>query len=216
MNPHFDFKVVVAGPFAAGKTTMITAISDQNVVGTEAPTTGEEAAVKATTTVGMEYGTLSAASDEFSVELNVYGVPGQERFQFMWDIVGVGMEGLFLLVDGAAPATWRQSANVGAYFQRRFASPVVVGVNRAADRPDIVAAVEAEIPIEGASYIGFDATDRGDARDALVELLLFILDEMPEDDPNGDLADDERLIEDATAARHADERDPTTPKPTAR
>lgn len=200
MAPHFDFKVVVAGPFASGKTTMISAISDDDVVGTEAPTSGEEAAVKATTTVGMEYGTLSAATDELSVELNVYGVPGQDRFRFMWDIVGVGMDGLFLLVDGTSPETWSQSAAVGRYFQDRFGGPVVVGVNRAADRPDLIEKVRAELPFEGASYLGFDATERDGARDALVELLLCILDELP-DELDDWLDHEERLIEEARAAR---------------
>ncbi len=178
MNPHFDFKIVVAGPFAAGKTTMIAASADGPLVGTEAPTSGGEAAVKATTTVGMEYGTLAVASDSFSVELNLYGVPGQERFSFMWDIVGVGMDGLFLLVDADRPETWATSATMAAHFGALSSTPVVVGVNRASTRPEVVEQVRHAVPVPGARYIGFEVIDPQDARNALLELLLHMLEQM--------------------------------------
>ncbi len=181
MSNRFSFKIVVAGPFAAGKTTLITTVSDRPVVGTEAPTSGHEAAVKATTTVGMEYGTLSAGDDHLGVELDLYGVPGQERFSFMWDIVGMGMDGLFLLVDGTSPETWAESASVGRYFQDRFPTPVVVAVNRATDRPDLVDQVRQAIPVAGALYLGFDVVDAEATRDAIVDLLLMMLDELPEE-----------------------------------
>ncbi len=175
MTMQYDFKVVVAGPFASGKTTMITASSDGPLVGTEAPTSGDEALVKEMTTVGMEYGTLKHQTDAFTVELNLYGVPGQERFSFMWDIVSVGMDGLFLLVDADRPETWETSARMAAHFQRNNNHPVVVGVNRALDRPDLVEAVRSQVPVEGATYVGFDVTDREQAQNALIELLINIL-----------------------------------------
>ncbi len=181
MSNRFSFKIVVAGPFAAGKTTLITTVSDRPVVGTEAPTSGHEAAVKATTTVGMEYGTLSAGDDHNAVELDLYGVPGQERFSFMWDIVGMGMDGLFLLVNGSSPESWTESASVGRYFKDRFPTPVVVAVNRATDRPDLVDDVRRAIPIPGALYLGFDVINAEATRDAIVELLLLMLDELPEE-----------------------------------
>lgn len=182
MIPHFDFKIVVAGPFAAGKTTMIAASADGPLVGTEAPTSGGEAAVKATTTVGMEYGTLALATDTFSVELNMYGVPGQERFSFMWDIVGVGMHGLFLLVDADRPETWATSATMASHFRNISSTPVVVGVNRASTRPEVVEQVRQAVPVPNASYVGFEVVDPQDARNALLELLLQMLDQM-DDEP---------------------------------
>src|SRR5690349_7409502 len=105
----FEFKVVVAGPFASGKTTFISVISDSSVVGTEAPTSGEDASVKATTTVGMEYGTYEVTDGGLHVVLHLYGVPGQSRFEFMWDIVGEGMDGLLVIVDATDPSTWSEA-----------------------------------------------------------------------------------------------------------
>ncbi len=175
MTLHYAFKVVVAGPFASGKTTMITASSDGPLVGTEAPTSGDEARVKEMTTVGMEYGTLKHETDHFSVELSLYGVPGQERFSFMWDIVSSGMDGLFLLVDAERPETWETSSRIADHFQRNSSHPVVVGVNRAKGRPEITEAVRDQVPVDGATYVGFDVTDREQAQNALIELLLSIL-----------------------------------------
>ena len=104
------FKVVVAGAFGVGKSTLIRAVSDAAVVGTEAPTSGSEATVKATTTVGMEYGTFTVGRGAGAVELRLYGLPGQERFRFMWDIVAVGADGVLLLVDATRPDTWEDAA----------------------------------------------------------------------------------------------------------
>ncbi len=176
MIPHYDFKIVVAGPFASGKTSMIEASSDVPLVGTEAPTSGDEGLVKESTTVGMEYGSLRHESDLLTVALNLYGVPGQERFNFMWDVVGLGMDGLFLLVDAERPDTWPTSAKIATHFLRNGEIPTVVGVNRATDSPEIVAAVQREVPVPGAAYLGFDVVNPEAAQDALVELLLVILD----------------------------------------
>lgn len=172
---NFTFKVVVAGPFASGKTTMIAASSDDPLVGTEAPTTGEEAVVKAMTTVGMEFGTLRHESDGLTVELSLYGVPGQERFSFMWDIVSVGMDGFFLLVDASRPETWQTSANIGEHFRGQSSCPIVVGINRAGDDTEVIEKVQNEVPIPGATYITFDVVSPTSAQNALAELLLLML-----------------------------------------
>ena len=174
-KPQFDFKVVVAGPFAAGKTTMIAASADGPLVATEAPTSGEEAAVKAMTTVGMEYGTLRRETDMFTVELRLFGVPGQERFSFMWDIVSVGMDGLFILVDASRPETWATSKTIANYFTRSMRRPVVVGINQRTENPDILQQVQAVVGLPEARYVLFDVTDREQAQDALIDLLLAIL-----------------------------------------
>ena len=181
MLPHFDFKLVVAGPFASGKTTLVAAITDE-VVGTEAPTSGAEAEVKELTTVGMEYGTLPLANDVFTAELGVYGVPGQERFKFMWSIVAEGMDGLVLLVDADRPETWDDSFRVGQYFQSMNPTPIVVGVNRASTRPDIVDDVERMAPFDGAQFIGFEVPDREQARQLFVTLLMDVLDALPDEE----------------------------------
>ena len=172
----YDFKVVVAGPFASGKTTMINASSDDPLVGTEAPTSGDEAAVKAMTTVGLEFGTLRYEEDGATVELNIYGVPGQKRFSFMWDIVSVGMDGFFLLVDASRPETWSNSLEIGEYFAPLSTCPLVVGINRATNDA-VVDEIRQSVSIPGAVYLTFDVMDSISAQNALMELLLLMLEE---------------------------------------
>ncbi len=198
MTEHFDFKIVVAGAFAVGKTTLISAMAENGVVGTEVPTSGSEADVKDTTTVGMEYGTLSADGDGFAVELNVYGVPGQRRFSFMWDVVGVGLDGLLLMVDATRPDTWSEATEVAEHFLGIDDVPVVVAVNRADEVADAVNLVADAVAVPGAAYIACDPTDRVSARNALIEVLFLVLDSLPDD--GVELTDEEMIIEQARAA----------------
>jgi signal recognition particle receptor subunit beta len=184
-----SFKIVVAGSFAAGKSTLIREISDTGVVGTEAPTSGPESLVKETTTVGTEFGTLTVGEPDDAVELLLHGLPGQERFRFMWDIVAIGADGFVLLVDAERPETWPESAAMAAYLEEQITAPVVVGVNRARARPDLVAQVAAALGRSDLVLVPCDVTDRSSARELVVELLLLVLDRLDgaeelDDDPS--------------------------------
>ena len=88
-------KVVVTGPFSAGKTQFVKTISDIPVLSTERKISAREKGMKAQTTVAMDYGRVQLGDD--IVHLN--GTPGQSRFDFMWDILSKEMHGLVLIVD---------------------------------------------------------------------------------------------------------------------
>ncbi|MEJ2042228.1 MAG: ATP/GTP-binding protein [Reinekea sp.] len=90
------YKIVFAGQVGAGKTTAINAISDIPVVSTEANTSDSLAQTKQKTTVAMDYGALHLSNDD---KVFLYGTPGQERFNFMWEILSVGALGIVLLID---------------------------------------------------------------------------------------------------------------------
>ena len=79
------FKLLVTGPFAAGKTTLIQSVSQTPVVDTDVVTTGDESAIKSRTTVAMDFGTYVV--DGGDVRLLMFGTPGQPRFWFMTDIL---------------------------------------------------------------------------------------------------------------------------------
>jgi hypothetical protein len=177
-----SFKIVVAGSFAAGKSTLIREISDTGVVGTEAPTSGPEALVKETTTVGTEFGTLTIGDDDDAVELLLHGLPGQDRFRFMWDIVAVGADGFVLLVDAERPETWAETAAMAEDLLTQVDAPLVVGVNRARDREDLVADVRAVLGRDDLLLFPCDVTDHYSARELVVELLLLVLDRLADDD----------------------------------
>lgn len=178
-----SFKVVVAGSFAAGKSTLIREISDTGVVGTEAPTSGPEALVKETTTVGTEFGTLTIGDGEEAVELLLHGLPGQDRFRFMWDIVAIGADGFVLLVDAERPETWAETVAMADRLLVEIDAPLVVGVNRARGRDDLVAAVQEAFGRDDLLLFPCDVTDHFSARELVVELLLLVLDGL-DDDPD--------------------------------
>lgn len=91
-----QFKIIFTGPVGAGKTTAISSISDQPPVTTDATATDMTKNRKPSTTVAMDYGILNLPGGE---KLHLYGTPGQERFDFMWDILTQGGIGLILLLD---------------------------------------------------------------------------------------------------------------------
>src|SRR6476646_8632239 len=88
-------KMVVTGPFAAGKTEFIGSISEIAVVRTERKITDATRVVKAQTTVAMDFGRITIDKE---LVLYLFGTPGQERFDFMWEILGEGMLGYLLLL----------------------------------------------------------------------------------------------------------------------
>jgi small GTP-binding protein len=89
------YKVVVTGPFNAGKTEFIRTISDIPIVTTERRISDDFKSVKDETTVAMDYGQVRLDGDVF----HLYGTPGQPRFDFMWDILAKEMHAFILLVD---------------------------------------------------------------------------------------------------------------------
>jgi len=91
-----QYKIIFTGPVGAGKTTAINSISDSPPIKTDAAATDMTKSRKASTTVALDYGVMNLAGGE---KIHLYGTPGQERFDFMWDILTVGGIGLILLLD---------------------------------------------------------------------------------------------------------------------
>ena len=91
-----EYKIVFAGPVGAGKTTSIASISDIEPFSTEEFATDEVKDMKEKTTVAMDYGLMELESGG---HIHLYGVPGQMRFDFMWEIITDGGIGLILLLN---------------------------------------------------------------------------------------------------------------------
>lgn len=100
-----NMKIVFAGAVGAGKTTAISAVSDIEVVNTEELATDDVQLMKATTTVALDYGQLKLADQSL---LHLYGAPGQERFDFMWEILAQGALGVIVMIDDACADPFAQ------------------------------------------------------------------------------------------------------------
>ncbi len=91
--------ILVVGPMGAGKTTAISSLSDIETVRTEAVNTERNVVDKATTTVALDYGEIALSPTE---KVRLYGVPGQKRFDFMWQILKQRAVGMLMLVKNDA------------------------------------------------------------------------------------------------------------------
>lgn len=89
-------KIIFTGPVGAGKSTAIASLSDIPPVSTDEAASDMTKARKASTTVAMDYGVMNLQG---GAKIHLYGTPGQERFDFMWDILTTGGIGLVLLLD---------------------------------------------------------------------------------------------------------------------
>jgi small GTP-binding protein len=170
-------KIVVTGPFAAGKTTLIRTISEITVLSTERGITDDTRSRKAETTVAMDFGRITIDRD---LVLYLFGTPGQERFDFMWEILGEGMLGYVLLVDAERPETLDEAETILAAFRRMAHVPFVVALNRAGDvDPRLEDAVRARLGLSSATpVVPCDATDKDSVKAVLLALLYSVLDEI--------------------------------------
>ena len=129
-------KILIAGGFGAGKTTLVSAISEVRPLLTEEPlstaSVGRDNLVglpnKTTTTVALDFGRITISEN---LVLYLFGVPGQERFWFMWDELAYGALGAVVLADVRRLDDCFPSVT---YFEKR-ALPFLVAVNCFDDAP---------------------------------------------------------------------------------
>jgi small GTP-binding protein len=120
-------KMVVTGPFNAGKTAFIQSVSEIDVVATERKITTEAEKVKETTTVAMDFGRITVDDD---LVLYLFGTPGQKRFDFMWEILSEGMLGFIVMIDSTRPETFREARSILQTFRAYAPTPYVVAANK--------------------------------------------------------------------------------------
>jgi small GTP-binding protein len=170
-------KVVVTGPFAAGKTTLIRTISEITVLSTERGVTDSTRKRKAETTVAMDFGRITIDRD---LVLYLFGTPGQDRFDFMWEILGEGMIGYLLLVDASREDSVQEAAGILDAFRTMARVPYVVALNRAsAEDHALVDSVRQQLEIPSdVAILECDATDKESVKNVLLALLYAVLDEV--------------------------------------
>jgi len=169
-------KVLIAGPFAAGKTQFINTVSEIKTVKTERRIQySDEKQVKEYTTVAMDFGKIRIDDEH---ELYLFGTPGQFRFNFMWEILGEGALGIIILVDSTDPTTFHEARKIINFFQSRFPVPIVVGANKQ-DLPNAWSPEDVRIALdinedEGIPVIPVSAIDKESVKNALLTLFEII------------------------------------------
>lgn len=145
-------RVVVTGPVGAGKSTFIRSVSEIEVVDTDCRATESETTeIKQNTTVAFDFGRLQFCPD---MALHIYGTPGQERFDFMWDILIERAHAYILLVAANRPQQFRQARRILNFMSQKADLPMIIGLTHS-DLP------EAWTPEDVMSALGYtNANDR--------------------------------------------------------
>ncbi|SDQ70757.1 GTP-binding protein [Thermostaphylospora chromogena] len=123
-------KILIAGGFGVGKTTLVGAVSEIRPLRTEEVLTERGVGVddlsgvenKNTTTVAMDFGRITIRE---GLVVYLFGTPGQERFWFMWDELSYGALGAVVLADTRRLTDCFPSVD---YFEQR-GTPFIVAVN---------------------------------------------------------------------------------------
>jgi signal recognition particle receptor subunit beta len=173
-RPPIPVKIVIAGGFGVGKTTAVGAISEIDVLTTEAAMTEVAAEIdrtghtpdKTLTTVALDFGRITIDSE---IKLYLFGTPGQDRFGFMWRDLTEGALGALVIVDTRRLDECYPAVD---YFEK-IGLPFVIAVNMFDGRleHDLTDVRWALSVGESTPLITIDARSRRSVRDALVAVL---------------------------------------------
>ena len=171
-------KIVIAGGFGVGKTTLVGSVSEITPLTTEAIMTSAGVGVddtrqvpgKTTTTVAMDFGRISIDHD---LILYLFGTPGQTRFWFMWDELVRGAIGAVVMVDTRRLADC--FAAIDFFEHRRL--PYLVAINcfdgvQYHDANDVreALAISPDVPV-----LSCDARTRDSTKNVLIALVEHVL-----------------------------------------
>jgi len=164
------FKLIVTGAVNSGKTTFVRSISEIEPISTEAPVSESKTRkVKSMTTVAFDYGRLTI-DDEYV--LNIYGTPGQSRFDFVWDALAVKAIGVIYLVDSSSEESIIETLSIYDYFSTNFDLPSVIAITKL----DMENAIELEdiqmlMNLNDQVFIPCQATEKAQVKSALIALM---------------------------------------------
>lgn len=131
-----EWSVLFMGPVGAGKTEAIRSLSDIEVLDTDVGATDDTALLKEKTTVSMDVGVLNLGDGD---KLRLYGAPGQERFNFMWEILVEHAKGVVIMLNHANRdplSDFRYYVNSLEKLLTQRTVPVVVGITHVDDSRD--------------------------------------------------------------------------------
>ena len=170
------FKILITGSFGSGKTTFVKTLSEIDPLLTEKNISRPErrSENKQTTTVAMDMGKLKIGDD---IEVHLFSTPGQERFDFMFDILSKGILGAIILVDATSEESITVAEDLAKKIRERFDIPMLYAVTKL-DMPNAKSLEEIKAflsSIEGVSVEPLDPRDKESGKEVLVKLLSMMV-----------------------------------------
>ncbi|MEH1871055.1 GTP-binding protein [Nostoc sp.] len=169
--------LIVTGTVGAGKSTFIRSVSEIDVVDTDTRATDETALLKARTTVALDFGRLQFSA---GMAVQLYGTPGQSRFDFMWDILIRKAHAYILLVAAHRPGEFRQARQILAFMNQRVQIPMIIGVTHtdcagAWSEEDVLLALGFTPEGNRPPIVKVNATQRDSVAEAVIVLVQHLM-----------------------------------------
>jgi signal recognition particle receptor subunit beta len=166
-------KMAIVGEIGSGKTQLVNTLSEISPFTTEVKSTVDIG--KQYTTVGIDYGRLSLSDDTV---LGLYGLPGQARYDFLWNMVSESLWGVIILIKFSETFQYKDLAKALQFFDKHnYGVPIVIGLTHSENASKeslakIISMINLVLDDQGivAPIIPFDAR-RSDS--ALLPLAVF-------------------------------------------
>lgn len=165
-------KIIITGPFNSGKTELVKTLSEIQVVETEEKIYNKKSLDKASTTVVMDFGRRTIDNDTV---VYLFGTPGQERFDFMWEILSKNMVGFMVIID-STEKDFSPAIKILDFFKEKSDVPFIIVANKqdlggALPKEEIrkLLGISPDVPI-----VECVATDKSSADIALKKILELI------------------------------------------
>ena len=170
------FKILITGSFGSGKTTFVKNISEIEPLLTEKKisTPARRSEDKQTTTVAMDMGKLKIGED---AEVHIFSTPGQERFDFMIEILSKGILGAVILVDATNPNSVKEALHLAENIRKHYDIPIVFAVTKT-DKEGAKSLEEIKLELEDipkSEVVKLNPNNKEEGKEVLLKLLSMLL-----------------------------------------
>ncbi|MEZ4812849.1 MAG: ATP/GTP-binding protein [Caldisericia bacterium] len=168
------YKILITGPFSSGKTTFIQTLSDTEFVSTEEILSNGSSDGKKYTTVGIDFGKI-IISDDLSIYL--FGTPGQERFDFIWEDQINGSIAIMIMVDRSDFSSVMGAKNFVKFYTSRTNVPIIIVANKS-DLPSVISMEGMKQffePIVDCKIVECVGKNKASAKDALYTVFFQVI-----------------------------------------